>query len=394
MKNLFLKFISESSNFNQERISFINSVRKNSNLRPFSLINEAPAPAPQIAPSDPDDFDRYAFNRWTDNTFGRFPTGPSGFNPDTPTDGFMIFDSLLRDLLGQSYSTFPPSFITYLYQVMGGNLDSLRNFINTINNVSYTTSSGTQVAGGTVFQQFLMDLATLNWISSNLTSLNNLNSSTQLQELLQNNPNFHAEVLYMIEKLQGQNGPSKIFDRGTFYMNIFQSFMQQGIVFPANFVQFLERWATSLTDFTFNITNPGLSGTIGVVSPQNLPNPTAVTNSLTNSLNLPNNPAIWNIFQIIQNSYNNGGPMSFTQLQIAANQMGISPERLSELLVYTNALPQDQFNALMQNIAQAHQNGNMSGILDAIMATALQNPGNGQTYETIRQILMRIWRSL
>lgn len=394
--NFFLKFIKEST-AKQENIAFINSVRKNSNLKPYSLISEAPAPAPQIAPGPGgSEFDR--FNRYMDNTFGRGVNLDSDITHipiDPDQQSWMMFDNLLRDLFGQSYHSLPPSFITYLHSIWNQNPDALRDFINTIGTVSYTTQNGTQISGTVVFNNFILDLAALNWISNNLTDLNNLSSSPLLQQLLYNNPEFHAHVMGLIQTIQGKGGLSTIFNYATIYSNIFNLFMSQGIVFPSNMVDLFGSWAQSLTDITFTLTNPALSQTTGILSPQNLPNPTAVSQSLTNNLSVFSNSNFSNLIQLIQNSYNasmNGSLMNMMQLQTAANQLGITPEELSQLLVYTNGLSQQEFTAMIQSLLQAQQSGNNAQIIQTLMNAALNNPSNAQTYNILLDFIRRILR--
>jgi hypothetical protein len=394
--NLFIQFIKEST-AKQENIAFINSIRKNSNLKPYSLISEAPAPAPQIAPGPGgSEFDR--FNRYMDDAFGR------GVNLDRdithiPIDpdqqSWMMFDNLLRDLFGQSYHSLPPSFITYLHSIWNQNPDALRDFINTIGTVAYSMQNGTQISGTVVFNKFIFDLAALNWISNNLTDLNNLSSSPQLQQLLYNNPDFHAHVMGLIQTIQGKGGLSTIFNYATIYSNIFNLFMSQGIVFPSNMVDLFGSWAQSLTDITFTLTNPALSQTTGILSPQNLPNPTAVSQSLTNNLSAFNNSNFSNLIQLIQNSYNasmNGSLMNMMQLQTAANQLGITPEELSQLLVYTNGLSQQEFTAMIQSLLHAQQSGSTAQIIVTLMNAASNNPSNAQTYNILLDFIRRILR--
>jgi hypothetical protein len=394
--NLFLKFIKESTS-KQENIAFINSVRKNSNLKPYSLISEAPAPKPQIAPGPGgSEFDE--FNRYIDDTFGRGVNLDSDITHipiDPDQQSWMMFDNLLRDLFGQSYHSLPPSFITYLHSIWNQNPDALRDFINTIGTVSYTTQNGTQISGTVVFNNFILDLAVLEWIANNLTDLNNLSSSPQLQQLLYNNPEFHAHVMGLIQTIQGKGGLSTIFNYATIYSNIFNLFMSQGIVFPSNMVDLFGSWAQSLTDITFISTNPGLSQTTGILNPQNLPNPTAVSQSLTNNLSAFNNSNVSNLIQLIQNSYNasmNGSLMNMMQLQTAANQLGITPEELSQLLVYTNGLSQQEFTAMIQSLLQAQQSGNNAQIIQTLMNAALNNPSNAQTYNILLDFIRRILR--
>jgi hypothetical protein len=399
MTNLFIQFIKEST-AKQENIAFINSIRKNSNLKPYSLISEAPAPAPQIAPGPGgSEFDR--FNRYMDDTFGRGVNLDSDIRhiPIDPVDpvqqSWMMFDNLLRDLFGQQYSSLPTSFIMYLYGQWGGNPEGLANFINTIGTVSYTTQNGTQISGTVVFNKFILDLAALSWISNNLTDLNNLSSSPQLQQLLYNNPEFHAHIMGLIQTIQGKGGLNTIFNYATIYSNIFNSFMSQGIVFPPNMADLFGSWAQYFTDITFTLTNPALSQTVGVVNPQNLPNPTAISQILTNNLSAFNNSNFSNLIQLIQSSYNasmNGSLMNMMQLQSAANQLGITPEQLSQLLVYTNGLSQQEFNAMIQSLLQAQQSGNNTQIIQTLMNAALNNPSNAQTYNILLDFIRRILR--
>lgn len=80
------------------------------------------------------------------------------------------------------------------------------------------------------------------------------------------------------------------------------------------------------------------------------------------------------------------------QLQTAANQLGITPEELSQLLVYTNGLSQQEFTAMIQSLLQAQQSGNNAQIIQTLMNAALNNPSNAQTYNILLDFIRRILR--
>lgn len=381
MKNLFLKFISESSNFNQERISFINSVRKNSNLRPFSLINEAPAPAPQIGPPDPDDFDRYSFNRFNDNTFGRFSDNFNTFNPDTTPDGFMIFDNLMRDLLGSWYSSISPSMMANLFNMWGGDLDALRALINS--NVTLVSSNGTQYTAGQFIQIYLSDFTALQWISANITDLNNQTAINQaLQTLLNNNPSMHANVVNLLNLIR-QNGLQYVQALITSYQDIVGMFEVNGVIFP-NLSRINNLWTTYFTDLVFNL-NPLL-------------NLSSVDTPDLNGL-LSEDPNLNRLIDAIQEYINSGGNASLFNLgdlQNIASPLGLTQIEIAQLLMDMYRLQQNdptQFYHLMDALINSNGDPQALGeLLNTITSTATPGPNFGSIMQTIIDILKRLRR--
>ena len=380
MKNLFLKFISESSNFNQERISFINSVRKNSNLRPFNLINEAPAPAPQIAPSNPDDFDRYSFNRFNDNTFGRFSDNFTTFNPDTTPDGFMIFDNLMRDLLGGWYSSISPSMLANLFNMWGGDLDGLRALINS--NVTLVSSNGTQYTAGQFIQIYLSDFTALQWISANITDLNNQTAINQaLQTLLDNNPSMHANVVYLLYLIR-QNGLQYVQALITSYQDIVGMFQVNGVIFP-NLSQINNLWTTYFTDLVFN-SNPSLNlNSLDTVNPNVLQQP----NSLDDLMDA--------IDRYVDNA-GNTALFNITELQNLASPLGITPNELARLLMDMRRLFENdpaQYERFMAALVNSQGNPQtFRQIMNNITSSAAPGSNFGNIMQTIIDILKRLRR--
>jgi hypothetical protein len=88
----------------------------------------------------------------------------------------------------------------------------------------------------------------------------------------------------------------------------------------------------------------------------------------------------------------NGSLMNMMQLQTAANQLGITPEELSQLLVYTNGLSQQEFTAMIQSLLHAQQSGSTAQIIVTLMNAASNNPSNAQTYNILLDFIRRILR--
>ena len=381
MKNLFLKFISESSNFNQERISFINSVRKNSNLRPFSLINEAPAPAPQIAPNPNGDKPFDDFNRFNDETFGRFSDNFTTFNPNTTPDGFMIFDNLMRDLLGSWYSSISPSMLANLFNIWGGDLDALRALINS--NVTLTSSNGTQFTPSQFVQIYLSDFTALQWISANITDLNNQTAINQaLQTLLNNNPSMHANVVNLLNLIR-QNGLQYVQALITSYQDIVGMFQANGVIFP-NLSQINNLWTTYFTDLVFN-SNPLL-------------NLSSVDTPDLNGL-LSEDPNLNRLIDAIQEYINSGGNASLfnmANLQNIGSPLGLTQIQIAQLLMDMYRLQQNdptQFYHLMDALINSNGDPQALGeLFNTITSTAAPSSSFGNIMQTIIGILKRLRR--
>jgi len=381
MKNLFLKFISESSNFNQERISFINSVRKNSNLRPFSLINEAPAPAPQIAPNPNGDKPFDDFNRFNDETFGRFSDNFTTFNPDTTPDGFMIFDNLMRDLLGSWYSSISPSMLANLFNIWGGDLDALRALINS--NVTLTSSNGTQFTPRQFVQIYLSDFTALQWISANISDLNNQTAINQaLQTLLDNNPSMHANVANLLNLIR-QNGLQYVQALITSYQDVIGMFQANGVFFP-NLYEINNLWTSYFTNLVFN-TNPLLNlSSVDTINPNVLASPdsnfTELVNAIDAYVNSSGDPSLFNI----------------TQLQNLASQLGITPVELSQLLMDMRTMSEKnpvQYRQFMEALENSLGDPNsFRTLMNNIASSAAPGLRIGDVIQTIIGILNRLRR--
>jgi len=230
MKNLFLKFISESTNFNQERISFINSIRKNSNLRPFSLINEAAPPRPNADDllSDMPDPGAIGLNRSPVSDFEAI----SRYQPSTGStlEGYMLFDSLMRQFFGNYYDDFSPSMFNMLFNMWGGNIQSLENFLISITNgnLTITNMNGHPYSPISFLMTYFRHFEALQ-IISNLNPNNYAENQIILQNLFNTNQMLWQAVNNMLNALQQTGSLSNYFN---FYNNAFNQFSQYGINIP------------------------------------------------------------------------------------------------------------------------------------------------------------------
>jgi len=228
MKNLFLKFISESSNFNQERISFINSVRKNSNLRPFSLINEAAPPNPDDILGDMPDPGAIGLNRRPVSDFEAI----SRYQHSTGStlEGYMLFDSLMRQFFGLYYDNFSPSMLNRLFNMWGGNIQSLENFLKSItnSNLTITNMNGHPDTPVDFLAQYFRHFEALQ-IVSNLNPNNYAENQIILQNLFDTNQMLWQTVNNMLNTLQQTGSLSNYYN---YYNNAFDQFSQYGINIP------------------------------------------------------------------------------------------------------------------------------------------------------------------
>jgi hypothetical protein len=352
--NLFIQFIKEST-AKQENIAFINSIRKNSNLKPYSLISEVAA---DLEPEVNDNL---------------LPVLSTPVEPK-PTSSWILFDDLsafinsMVDPYNPSgidnlyrFRDLPPDVILYFYNlfVTQGNLQDFLNFMRIISRINMNNPGQTPLPGDItynaeeMFVRFLYDVAALRWINSNIDNLVNFNQGVippVLTNLQNTNPQFYNTVLSMLSRFFEPGGANNVYNIGNFYSNMFTMFSQEyGIVFPPNvqngLTALLELWGNNLTNIGFTINGGG----IGVLSPEFLPDPTTVSQNLTNNFSSLNpNSLITTLREIYSDLFFE--PLNAQQIEEAARRFGITVPEMEILLELLAEMEQEDFNSFIKTL--------------------------------------------
>jgi hypothetical protein len=396
--NLFLKFIKEST-AKQENIAFINSIRKNSNLKPYSLISEVAADLEPEVTDNPLPVLNTPVEPKPPSTWIPFDDWNAFINSMVNPDNQFGFDNLYR------FRDLPPDLILYFYNlfVTQGNLQDFLNFMNVINSINMNNPAQTPLPGditynaGEMFVRFLHDVAALRWINSNIDNLVNFNQGAIppiLTNLQNTNPQFYNTVLSMLSRFFEPNGSNNVYNIGNIYSNIFTMFSQEyGVVFPPNvqngLTALLESWGNNLTNIGFIINGGG----IGVLSPEFLPDPTTVSQNLTNNFSsLAPNSLITTLREIYSDL--DFGPLTAEQIEEAARRFGITVTEMEILLELLTEMSQDDFKSFIKTLRKGVKSNDpqaLSGLLER-WASNLYHDFTGNSLITMSSFLDMIRR--